>query len=77
MAHEQGHNAFWVMWIGERQWEDLPGEFDVGQTGWAYPRSEPAGAFMFSPAFGPRDALFYDVPCVAEDFLRFTLLENA
>jgi hypothetical protein len=77
MAHERGNDPFWVMWIEERQWEDLPGEFDVGQTGWAYPRSKPAGAFMFSPAFDPENVLSYQVPCVAEDFLRFTLHENA
>ncbi len=77
MAHEQGPNAFWVMWIGERHWEGLPGEFDVGQTGWAYPRDKPVGAFMFSPAFDPENVLSYQVPCVAEDFLRFTLRENA
>ncbi len=77
MTHEQGNDPFWVMWIGERQWEGLPGEFDVGQTGWAYPRSKPAGAFMFSPAFGLKSDLSYEVLCVAEDFLRFTLRENA
>ena len=77
MVHERGNDPFWVMWIGARQWEDLPGEFDVGQTGWAYPRDEPVGTFMFSPAFGPKNELSYQVACVAGDFLRFTLRENA
>jgi len=77
MAHERGDGPFWVMWIGERQWEDLPGEFDVGQTGWAYPRDKPVGALMFSPAFDPENVLFYQVPYCAGNFLRFTLRENA
>ena len=77
MTRERSRNAFWVMWIGKRQWEDLPGEFDVGQTGWAYSKDEPVGAFMFSPAFDPENVLSYQVVCVAEDFLHFTLRENA
>ena len=77
MAHGRDNSACWVMWIGLRQWEGLPGEFDVGQTGWVYPKEEAEGAFIFSPAFGPKTALSYQVSCVAEDFLRFTLLENA
>jgi len=32
---------------------------------------------MFSPAFGPKNELSYQVACVAGDFLRFTLRENA
>lgn len=63
--------------IGKRQWEGLPGEFDVGQTGWVYPSSKPVGVFIFSPAFNPKIAWSYQVVCAAEDFLRFTLLENA
>jgi hypothetical protein len=65
------------MWIGKRQWEGLPGEFDVGQTGWAWPKDAPVGFFDFFPTFNPNVAWSYQVPCVAEDFLRFTLLENA
>ncbi len=76
MAHGQGGEARWVMWMGLRQWEGLPGEFDVGQTGWVYARGNSAG-FFFVPAFSSRVALSYEVSCVAEDFLRFTLLENA
>lgn len=51
MAHGQGGEARWVMWIGLRQWEGLPGEFDVGQTGWVYARGNSAG-FFFVPARG-------------------------
>jgi hypothetical protein len=32
--------------------------------------------FDFFPAFNPKIAWSYQVPCVAEDFLRFTLLET-
>lgn len=76
MAHTQGTDAYWVMWIGPRQWEGLPGEFDVGQAGWVYPKEEPEGFFSFFPAFGSQSAWSYQVACVAEDFLHFTLLEN-
>lgn len=64
-------------WIGKRQWEGLPGEFDVGQAGWVYPKGEPANVYIFSPAFGSESAWSYQVPCVAENFLRFTTLEHA
>lgn len=64
------------MWIGKRQWEDLPGEFDVGQAGWVCPTDEPVGLFRFFPAFSTRSAWSYQVVCAAEDFLRFTLREN-
>jgi len=64
------------MWIGKRQWEDLPGKFDVGQTGWVCPADEPVGLFRFFPAFGSRSAWSYQVVCAPGDFLRFTLLEN-
>ncbi len=77
MAYERVGEARWVMWIGLRQWEGLPGEFDVGQTGWVYPKDDPVGYFVFFPAFGSQVALLYEVPCVAEDFLSFTLRENA
>lgn len=77
MAHGQGGDAFWVMWIGPKQWEGLPGEFDIGQTGWVYSNGETAGLFSFFPAFGSQSAWSYQVACVAADFLRFTLLENA
>lgn len=55
-----------MMWTGKRQWEGLPGEFDVGQAGWAYTRSKPAGFFIFAPAFAPDIAWSYQVPCVAK-----------
>ncbi len=77
MVYGRTDEARWVMWIGKRQWEDLPGEFDVGQTGWVYPQVKSAGFFVFFPAFSSQIALSYEVPCVAEDFLRFTLSENA
>lgn len=77
MAHGPGGDACWVMWIGTRQWEGLPGEFDVGQTGWVCPTDEPAGLFRFFPAFGSRSAWSYQVVCAPEDFLRFTLRGNA
>ena len=68
--------AFWVMWIGPRQWEGLPGEFDVGQPGWVYLIGEPAGVFIFYPVFGSESAWSYQVTCVARDFLRFGTLER-
>lgn len=77
MAYGRVGEARWVMWIGLRQWEGLPGKFDVGQTGWVYPQVKPAGFFVFFPAFSSQVAVSYEVPCVAEDFLGFTLLENA
>lgn len=76
MAHGPGGSAYWVMWIGERQWEESPGEFDVGQTGWVCPAEETVGLFRFFPAFDSRSVWPYQVVCEAEDFLRFTLLEN-
>ena len=76
MAYGRVGEARWVMWIGLRQWEGLPGEFDVGQTGWVYPQVKPAGVFIFSPSFDPENTLSYQVPCVSEDFLCFTLCEN-
>lgn len=76
VADEPRSDALWVMWIGKRHWEGLPGEFDVGQTGWVYPRSKPAGVFMFFPAFSSESAWSYQVPCVVADFLRFTSREN-
>lgn len=69
-------NAFWVMWIGPRQWEGLPGEFDVGQPGWVCAAGEPAGVFIFYPALGSESAWSYGVSCVARDFLRFGTLEQ-
>ena len=77
MTHVQHDDAHRVIWLGKRQWEGLPGEFDVGQAGWVYPEDEPAGVFIFSPAIGSKSAWSYQVPCVAKDFLRFTSLENA
>jgi hypothetical protein len=44
------------MWIGKRQWEGLPGKFDVGQTGWVWPKDAPGGFFDFFPAFNPNVA---------------------
>lgn len=76
MADVQNGNACWVVWIGERRWEGLPGEFGVGQPGWVYPRSKPAGAFIFFPVLGSECAWSYQVPCLPEDFLRFTTREN-
>lgn len=77
MADVQEGDACWVMWIGKRQWEGLPGEFDVGQAGWVYTKGEPAGVYIFCPAFGSESAWSYQLPCVVEDFLRFTTLEHA
>lgn len=76
MADVQGGGAYWVMWIGEQRWEGLPGEFGAGQTGWVCPRSKPAGVFIFFPVFGSESAWSYQVPCLPEDFLRFTTLEH-
>lgn len=76
MAHEQSRGAYLVMWIGERRWEGLPGEFDAGQSGWVYPQNNPVGAFRFLPAFDSKYVWTYQVMCVAEDFLRFTTLEH-
>ena len=56
MAYLQSGDAYWVMWIGERQWEGSPGEFDLGQPGWLFPSDEAADRFIFSPAFGPKTA---------------------
>ena len=69
--------ALWVMWIGTRQWEGLPGEFDVGQPGWVCPKDDAPELFHFFPAFSPSSAWSYGVVCVANDFLRFTTLEHA
>ncbi len=55
----------------------MPGEFDVGQIGWVCPTEETVGLFRFFPAFGSRSAWSYQVVCAVEDFLRFTLRENA
>lgn len=77
MVHVQGSGAYWVMWIGEQRWEGLPGEFDAGQTGWVYPQDKPGGAFRFLPDFDLQGAWTYQVICVADDFLRFTTVENA
>ncbi len=44
------------MWIGKRQLEGLPGKFDVGQTGWVYPKDEFVGLFIFAPAFNRKIA---------------------
>ena len=76
MGDIQSGNAYWVMWIGERQWEGLPGEFDLGQTGWVCPRSKPAGVFIFFPSFTSESAWSYQVPCVAQNFLRLSLQES-
>ncbi len=81
MAYLQSGDAYWVMWIGERQWEGLPGEFDVGQSGWVFAtgetlRDEGVDVFIFSPTLGSESKRSYQVPCVTEDFLRFTTLEN-
>jgi hypothetical protein len=70
MAYRQGGEAYLVMWIGKRQWEGLPGKFDVGQTSWVCPTDEPMELFRFFPAFGSRSAWWYQVMCEAEDFLR-------
>ena len=77
MSEVARDGAFWVMWIGPRQWEGLPGEFDVGQPGWVYPAGEPAGVFTFYPVFGSESAWSYQVACVSRDFLRFGTLECA
>ena len=76
MSELASGSAFWVMWIGPRQWEGLPGEFDVGQPGWVYPAGGPAGVFIFYPVFGAESAWSYQVSCVAQDFLRFGTLER-
>lgn len=81
MAHIQSGDAYWVMWIGKRQWEGLPGEFDVGQPGWVFATDESLSdeavdLFIFAPAFGSESAWPYTVSCGATDFLRFTTLEN-
>ncbi len=76
MVEARSSDAYWVMWIGARQWEGLPGEFDVGQTGWVYTKDEPVGLFRFFPALGSQGAWSYQVVCVAKDFLRFTTLEH-
>lgn len=64
------------MWVGPRQWEGLPGEFDIGQPGWVCMTGEPAGVFVFYPVFGSESAWSYQVACVAQDFLRFNTLER-
>ena len=76
MISRPGGDAVWVMWVGPRQWEDLPGEFDVGQSGWVYPQDEAAELFSFFPAFGAGNAWSYGVVCAAQDFLRFTTHEH-
>ena len=76
MAHVQSSGAYLVMWIRERRWEGLPGEFGVGQTGWVYPQDKLAGAFRFLPDFDLQGAWTYQVICVAEEFLRFATLEH-
>ena len=68
--------ALWVMWIGTRHPEGLPGEFDVGQTGWVFPKDDAPELFYFFPAFGSYNAWSYQVVCVAKDFVRFTTLEH-
>ena len=77
MASIQNGDAHWVMWIGARQWEGLPGEFDVGQAGWVCPKDDQVGFFRFFPAVGSGNGWSYQVACMAGDFLRFTTLENA
>lgn len=77
MTHGQSGDAYWVMWIGERRWEGLPGEFDAGQTGWIYPQDKPVGAFRFLPDFDLQGAWMYQVMCVDEGFLVVATLENA
>lgn len=77
MANGPDGTARWVMWIGARQWEGLPGEFDVGQTGWVCPGDDTPEFFSFFPAFNLPGAWSYRVVCVAQDFLSFTTLENA
>lgn len=69
-------NAFWVMWLGPRQWEGLPG-FGVGQPGRVCAVDEPAGVFIFYPVFGSESAWSYQVSGVTKDFLRFSTLEHA
>lgn len=64
------------MWIGKRQWEGLPGEFDVGQPGWVFPLAEVAELFIFTPVFASECSWSYRVSCLPEDFLRFTPHEN-
>jgi len=54
----------------------LPGKFDLRQTSWTYPKGNSAGVFNFSLAFNPKIAPSYEVPCVADDVLRCTLLKN-
>ncbi len=76
MSEVARDDAFWVMWIGPRQWEGLPGEFDVGQPGWVYPTGEPAGVFIFYAVFGSESAWSYQVACVSQDFLRFSTLKR-
>jgi hypothetical protein len=77
MAHVQDGDAHWVMWVGARQWEGLPGEFDVGQAGWVCPKDDQVEFFRFFPALGSGYGWSYQVACMAKDFLRFTALENA
>jgi hypothetical protein len=54
----------------------MPSELDLGQTSWACPKGNSVGVFIFFPAFSPKIAWSYQVPCVADGFLRFTLCEN-
>lgn len=77
MAQAPSGSTQWVMWIGARQWEGQPGKFDIGQSGWVYPKDELAGLLTFFPALGRYSAWSYRVVCVMKDFLRFTTLENA
>ena len=77
MAYGRVGEARWVMWIGLRQWEGLPGEFVVGQTGWVYPKDESAGTSSSSRLSARKSPCRTSVSCVDEDFLSFTLLENA
>ena len=77
MTPAGGERAHWVMWIGPRQWAGLPGEFSLGQAGWAYPSGDAVGTFCFFPALGSASAWSYGVVCEAEDVLRFTAQEHA
>ena len=76
MDETPSSNAFWAMWVGPRQWEGLPGEFDVGQPGWVYPTGLAANVCIFYPVFGSESAWSYQVSCVPKDFLRFGTLEH-
>lgn len=77
MAQGQRGDAMWAMWIGPRQWEGLPGEFDVGQSGWVCPSGDAVGSFRFFPALASGGTWSYGVACEVEDFVRFAAGENA